>query len=396
VETIRGKMKTSGSGLMLKRVLIVVQFSLSVVLLFSTLVIYQQVRFMRAHDLGFDKENVIVIPTNADNMADPQGARTKIESLKRELLQQSQVIAVSSSDAVPSDLSMANFTMTRPDGWTDENPFRMMRLWVDESYFPLYNIEFIEGENFSDHMAPIDTAVRNYAVINEAAMRAFGWDTSEGKKVGRRTQVIGVVKDHHYTHLGTAVQPIFFVYRSTQNQPNNYVSIRLRGNPEGMVDYLGEKWRELDEARPFSWFFIDSNFEQLYRAEDRNVRIVTWFSAGAIVIACIGLLGLIGFTINQKTKEIGIRKVLGATDASIVVLLNREFLFLIFVAIAIALPLASYLMRQWLSGFALQTTIHWSVYVSVVVATMCLALTTTSLRIWRAANVNPVDSLRME
>lgn len=396
VESIRGKMKTSSSGLMVKRVLIVLQFSLSVVLLFSTLVIYQQVTFLRAHDLGFDKENIIVIPTNADNMADPQGARTKIESLKKELLQQSQVVAVSSSDAVPSDLSMANFTMTRPDGWNDENPFRMMRLYVDESYFPLYNIEFVEGENFNDRMAPIDTAVRNYAVINEAAMKAFGWQSADGKKVGRRTQVVGVVKDHHYTHLGTAVQPIFFVYRSTARQPNNFVSIRLRGNPDGMISHLEDKWRELDEARPFSWFFVDSNFEQLYRAEDRNVRIVTWFSAGAIVIACIGLLGLIGFTINQKQKEIGIRKVLGASDAGIVFMLNREFLLLIFVAIAIALPAASYLMQQWLSGFAVQTTIHWPVYAIVVFSTMCLALTTTSLRIWRAANVNPVDSLRME
>lgn len=396
VESIRGKMKTSGSGLLVKRVLIVLQFSLSVVLLFSTLVIYSQVTFLRAHDLGFNKENIIVIPTNADNMADPAGARIRIESLKKELLQQSQVVAVSSSDAVPSDLSMANYTMTRPDGWTDENPFRMMRLWVDEAYFPLYDIDFVEGGNFNDHMAPIDTAVRNYAIINEAAMKAFGWDTADGKKVGRRTQVVGVVKDHHYSHLGTAVQPIFFVYRSTLNQPNNFISIRLRGNPDGLISQLEEKWRTLDEARPFSWFFVDSNFAQLYRAEDRNIRIVTWFSAGAIVIACIGLLGLIGFTVNQKQKEIGIRKVLGASDAGIVFMLNREFLLLIFVAIAIALPVASYLMQQWLSGFALQTTVHWSTYILVVVATMCLALATTSARIWRAANVNPASSLRME
>lgn len=396
VESIRGKMKASASGLMVKRVLIVLQFSLSVVLLFSTVVIYQQVKFLRAHDLGFEKENILVIPTDADNMSDPGTARTRIATLKKELLQQSQIVAVSSSDAVPSDLSTASFTMTRPDGWTEENPFRMMRLYVDESYFPLYGIEFIEGENFNDHMAPIDTAVRNYAIINEAAMKAFGWQTAEGKKVGRRTQVVGVVKDHHYAHLGTAVQPIFFVYRSTENQSNFFISIRLRGNPEGMISYLAQKWTELDEARPFSWFFVDSNFEQLYRTEDRNIRIVTWFSAGAIVIACVGLLGLIGFTINQKQKEIGIRKVLGASDAGIVYMLNREFLLLIFIAIAIALPMASYLMQQWLSGFALQTTIHWSVYLVVVFATMCLALMTTSIRIWRAANVNPVDSLRME
>ncbi len=395
VESIRGKMKTSASGLMLKRVLIVLQFSLSVVLLFSTIVIYQQVNFLRGHDLGFDKENIIVIPTDANNMADPQ-ARTKIESLKKELLQQSQIVAVSSSDVVPSDLSMGSFTMTRPEGWTEENPFRMMRIYVDEFYFPLYNIEFVEGTNFHDHLAPLDTAVRNFAIINEAAMKAFGWDTAVGKKVGRRTQVVGVVKDHHYAHLGTKVEPVFFVHRPTVNQANFFVSVRFQGNASELISYLGEKWKELDAARPFTWFFVDSNFDQLYRTEDRNIRIITWFSAGAIVIACVGLLGLIGFTISQKQKEIGIRKVLGASDAGIVVMLNREFVLLIFIAIAIALPLASYLMQRWLSGFALQTSIHWTIYAVVVFATMCLALATTSLRIWRAANVNPVDSLRME
>jgi putative ABC transport system permease protein len=389
-------MKTSATGLMLKRVLIVLQFSLSVILLFSTIVIYKQVSFLRDHDLGFEKENILVIPTNVDNMADPQAARTQLASIKKELLQQSGILAVSSSDVVPSDLNTASFTTTRPEGWTDENPFRMMRVYVDEGYFPLYNIEFIEGTNFHDHLAPLDTAVRNFAIINEAAMKAFGWTTGVGKKVGRRTQVVGVVKDHHYRHLGTSVEPIFFVHRPTENQSNYLVSVRFRGNSSDVISYLGDKWKTLDPVRPFNWFFVDSNFDQLYRNEDRNIRIVTWFSAGAIVIACVGLLGLIGFTISQKQKEIGIRKVLGASDAGIVVMLNREFVLLIFVAVAIALPLASWLMERWLSSFALQTSIHWAVYAVVVFATLCLALTTTSVRIWRAANVNPVDSLRME
>ena len=396
VESIRGKMKTSAAGLTLKRVLIVLQFSLSVVLLFSTLVIYQQVTYLRQHDLGFDKENILVIPTDADNMPDAASARTKIAALKRQLLQQSQIVAVSSSDVVPSNISTASFTMTRPDGWNDENPFRIMRVMIDESYFSLYNVGFVEGGNFHDHLAPLDTAVRNFAIINEAAMKAFGWETAEGKKVGRRTQVVGVVKDHYYTHLGRRVDPVMFVYRPTENQASLFVSVRLRGNPEAMISYLGEQWKTLDTARPFSWFFVDSNFDTLYRQEDRNIRIVTWFSTCAIVIACVGLLGLIGFMINQKQKEIGIRKVLGASDTGIVLMLNREFALLIFIATAIALPLASYLMQSWLSGFALQTSVHWSVYAIVVGATMALALSTTSLRILKATHVNPVDSLRME
>jgi putative ABC transport system permease protein len=396
VESIRGKMKTSSSGLILKRVLIVVQFGLSVVLLFSTIVIYRQVNFLRDHELGFDKENVLVIPTDADNMRDAETARQRIASVKKELLQQSQVVAVASSQVVPSDISTASYTLTRPDGWTDENPFRIMRVMVDDAYFPLYNIEFLEGSNFHDHLAPLDTAVRNFAIINESAMKAFGWTSIEGKKVGLRTQVVGLVKDHHYTHLGSKVEPVFFVYRPTEEQANYFVSVRFRGNAADMIKFAEQKWRELDPSLPFSWFFVDSNFDQLYKAEDRNIRIITWFSVGAIVIACVGLLGLIGFTISQKQKEIGIRKVLGASDTGIVVLLNREFMLLIVISVAIALPLASFLMQRWLSGFALQTTIHWTIYFWVVAATIFLALATTSIRILRAANVNPVDSLRIE
>ncbi|HTF20389.1 MAG TPA: FtsX-like permease family protein [Chryseolinea sp.] len=396
VQSIRGKMKTSPGSMILKRVLIVIQFSLSVMLLFSTLVIYQQINYLREHDLGFDKENILVIPTDSDNMPDPVAARAKIASLKKELLAQSQIVAVSSSDIVPSDLSFASFTTTRPDGWADENPFRIMRVMVDESYFELYNVEFVEGGNFHDHLAPLDTAVRNFAIINEAAMKAFGWGTAENKKAGRRTQVVGVVRDHHYTHLGSKVEPTLFVFRPTENQANAFISVRLRGNPHDMISYLAEKWKELDTVRPFAWFFVDSNFDRLYRREDRDIRIVTWFSACAVIIACVGLLGLIGFLVNQKQKEIGIRKVLGASDAKIVFMFNREFALLIFIAMVIALPVAHYAMQQWLSGFALQTSVHWSVYPAVILVTSFLALSTTSIRILKATSRNPVESLRTE
>jgi len=396
VESIKGKLKSTSTGRGLKRVLIVTQFSLSVILFFSTIIIYQQIDFMKSHDLGLNKENVVVIPTDTDNMMDPEGARVRVSSLKKELLQDSRITEVSSSSIVPSNTSQAGYTTTRPDGWTDDNPFRIMRAYVDESYFNLYDVKFIAGENFNEDISPLDTLVRNFAIINEAAMKAFGWKDIEEKKAGRRTMVVGVVEDHHYGNLSQSVEPIMFVYRKSDNQPNNFLSMRISGYPSDVLPLIEKKWKSLDPTRPFSYFFVDSNFDSLYRNEERNATIVTWFSGLAIVIACLGLWGLISFTVTQKIKEIGIRKVLGSSVHEIVFLLNREFLVLVAVSLVIALPIAYLLMNDWLSDFAVKTQIPWLAFVVVTAVTIVLAFVTTSLRIWRAANINPVESLRSE
>lgn len=396
VESIKGKLKSTSTGRGLKRVLIVTQFSLSVILFFSTIIIYHQIDFMKSHDLGLNKENVVVIPTDTDNMMDPEGARVRVSSLKRVLLQDSRITDVSSSSIVPSNTSQAEYTTTRPDGWTDDNPFRIMRAYVDESYFNLYDVKFIAGENFNEGISPLDTLVRNFAIINEAAMKAFGWKDIEGKKAGRRTMVVGVVEDHHYGNLSQGVEPIMFVYRTSDNQPNNFLSMRISGYASDVLPLIEKNWKSLDPTRPFSYFFVDSNFDSLYRNEERNATIVTWFAGLAIVIACLGLWGLISFTVTQKVKEIGIRKVLGSSVHEIVFLLNREFLVLIAVSLVIALPVAYVIMSDWLSDFAVKTQIPWLAFVVVTIVTIVLAFVTTSLRIWRAANMNPVESLRSE
>lgn len=396
VESIKGKLKSTPTGTGFKRVLIVTQFSLSVILFFATIVIYRQVQFMKTHDLGLNKENVVVIPTDTDNMMDPESARVRVGSLKRELLQDSRISYVSSSDIVPSNTSTASWTMTRPDGWTEEQPFRIMKVLVDESYFKLYDVKFIAGENFNDEIIPVDTLVRNFAIINEAAMKAFGWSDIEGKKAGRRTMVVGVVEDHHYGNLSRAIEPIMFVYRTPDNQANNFLSMKISGHPADVLPLIEKKWKTLDPTRPFSYFFVDSNFDTLYRSEERSMSIITWFSGLAIVIACMGLWGLISFTVTQKVKEIGIRKVLGSSVNRIILLLNREFFVLVLVALAIALPVAYMIMNRWLSDFAVKTDIPWLAFVIVTVVTVTLAFAVTSLRIWRAANMNPVESLRSE
>jgi putative ABC transport system permease protein len=396
IESIKGKLKNTATGARLKGALIVLQFSLSAILFFSTLVIYHQVKFMKTHDLGLNKENVLVIRTDTDNMMDPEGARVRVTSVKRELLQDSRITAVAASAIVPSDVSTAGFTMTRPDGWTEDQPFRIMRVYVDESFFKLYDVKFIAGENFHEDISPLDTMVRNFAIINEAAMKAFGWKDIEGKKAGRRTMVVGVVKDHHYDNLSRAIEPIMFVYRTTENQSSTFLSLKIAGDPSDVLPLIESKWKTIDPTRPFSYFFVDANFESLYRSEERNMTLITWFSALAIVIACMGLWGLISFTVTQKVKEIGIRKVLGSSVRGIVVLLNREFLILISVALAIAMPLGYFAMNSWLADFAVRIDIPWSTFTIVAGVIIAVALITTTLRIWRAANINPADSLRSE
>ena len=180
---------------------------------------------MKTHDLGLNKENVVVIPTDTENMMNPEGARTRLTSMKKELLQDSRITDVSSSTIVPSNTTTADYTATRSDGWTDDNPFRIMKVFVDESYFNLYDVKFIAGGNFNEGISPVDRLVRNFAIINEAAMKAFGWRDIEGKKAGKRTMVVGVVEDHHYGNLSNAVEAIMFLYRTADNQPNDFLSV---------------------------------------------------------------------------------------------------------------------------------------------------------------------------
>ncbi|MCW5911665.1 MAG: ABC transporter permease [Cyclobacteriaceae bacterium] len=396
VESLKGKLKTSGSGIHFRKALIIVQFSLAIVLLFSMLVIYRQVDFMKNFNLGIKKDNIVVIPTDTDNMVDPAAARTKVAGMKKELLQYSSITHVSASNIVPSDVSQAGYTLVRPEGWTQEQPFRVMRVFVDESYFDLFEIKFLEGEKFSENLAVADTLVRNLAIINEAALKAFGWDDIDGKKIGIRTQVVGLVADHYNTNLSQQIEPIIFVYRPMERQSNAFISVRFNNQPNDVMKLIESKWRLLDETRPFNYFFVDKNFEQLYRAEDRNIKIISWFSGLTIMIACIGLLGLISFTLEQKTKEIGIRKVLGSSVTQITVLLNKEFVKLISVSLLIALPASWLLMTRWLQDFAIRIPIHWSWFVWISLLTIALALLTTSFKVIKAALANPVESLRTE
>lgn len=395
-ESIKGKWKTSASGTIFRKGLIVFQFALAGMLLFGTVVIYQQVMFMKNFDTGVRQDQVVVIPTDADNMLDPEAARLKVANMKSELLRQSIITHVSSSNIVPSDDNRSGYTMVRPEGWTEEQPFRIMRSYVDESYFDLYDVRFVQGRNFNDQITATDTLIRNFAIINEAAFKAFGWPDIDGRKIGQRTQVVGVVADHHYHNLSQAVEPMIFTYRPTEEQASIFLSVRFSGSPTEVVDLIQSRWETLDNTRPFTFFFVDKNFEQQYHAEDRNLKIITWFSGLAIAIACMGLLGLISFSIEQKTKEIGIRKVLGSSVLQILVLLNREFVVLIGISFVIALPVATLVLSRWLQDFAVRVSIHWFWYVPVVIVAMVMAFVVTGWKAWRAAIVNPINSLRSE
>lgn len=396
VEALKGKFGDVQAANRLRRVLVVFQFSLAVILISGMGIATRQLAFMRQHSLGFDQENVLVVRTNVDDNENPAAARAKLSVLKTELLRNPDILAVASSSLVPSDAAGGSYTMVRPSGWEAEQPYRIRREIVDESYFDLYKVPLLEGREFTSDLSE-DTTIQFYAIINQAALKAFGWNSIEGQQIKNNYKLIGLVADHHYENLAQPVEPLIFLYRPTGQQSSEFVSIRYKtGNLSGLLSNLQQRWQTLAPGKPFNSFFVDENFQQLYASELRDTQIITWFSLLAIVIACLGLLGLTSYAIATRIKEIGIRKVLGASVLSIVVLLSKDFLKLILVATLVAAPIAWWGMSRWLEDFAYRIEIQWWMFVIAGVAAVGVALLTISFQAVRAAVTNPVKSLKSE
>ncbi|GAB2577614.1 ABC transporter permease [Spirosoma areae] len=397
IEAIKGQLKQLGSGTQLRKLLVVSQFALAVMLICATLVVYRQISFMKTHALGFSQENIVVIPTNADEYPESEAARLKIAGIKKELLGYSGIKGVTTSANVPGDNIGNSYTLVKPVGWTAGQPFRIRRVVVDESYFSVYGIKLVQGTNFTPSLSEKDSLAQDQVILNEAALKAFGWQTIDGKSLDRNRQVVGVVNDHHYASLTQKIEPIMFLYRPTEKQASTFVSVKFAtGQPSVLLGQLEKKWRELDPGRPFPYFFVDENYAKLYQTEERNGRVITYFSVLAICIACLGLYGLVAFTAKQRTKEIGIRKVLGASVTGIIALLSKDFLKLVILAIVIALPIAWWGMSQWLADFAYRIDMAWWMFAGAGGLAIGIALLTVSFQSIKAALMNPVKSLRTE
>ncbi len=395
IRTLKGKLGTGGKSRSFRRFLVVVQFTISIALIIGSFVIRDQLRYMRSKNLGFDKEQVVVIPMHDEN------ARQNYEYIKREIGNHSAVLSVSASSSVPGK-PMTNIAY-RLEGLPDDEHFSMDTFFVDFDFLETIGIEVAAGRGFSqDYASDAEKAF----MLNEAAVRELNWQSSLGKQVIwpsdlRRTdavvkkgEVVGVVKDFHVASLHEKIGPLLL-----QVRPSSFRYIAARISPENIretLSFFREKWRQLSPAFPFEYTFLDEDFDKLYRSDEKVGRIVGIFSMLAVIVACFGLFGLASFAAEQRTKEIGIRKVLGASVPGIIFLLTKEFAKWILIANIIAWPIAYISATEWLQNFAYKTSPGIEIFVLSGLVALTISIVTISYQSIQAAITDPIDSLRYE
>jgi len=391
IRILKGSLRTGKASTHFRGVLVIVQFTISIVLIIGTIITFSQLKYMKNTALGFEKEQILIVSISDESTVE------SLAPFKGELKNHPGIIDVAASSHVPGQTTYYNPFL--PEGFTRDQMPWMGQLNVDTDFIPTMGIELLVGRNFSSEL---NTDQTRSVIINETAAKRFGWDNPVGKTIGElsdsggfiKRPVIGVVKDFHIESLHREITPLLIT-----NNPEwlNSLSIRVAPNkiPETM-GFLSEKWKQHNPLRPFRYFFLDDSFDAQYRADERLSKIFSYFSILAIFIACLGLFGLASYTAEQRTKEIGIRKVFGATISGIVKLLTKEFNRWLLVANIIAWPVAYYAMRKWLQGFAYRTNIELYFFVLSAIIALAIALLTVSYQAFKAAKADPVKSLRYE
>lgn len=384
VLVLKGGPRTGAKGSWLRATLVVFQFAISIALIVSTIVVQNQLRYIQNKSLGFDKEHIVVI-----NRADALGNQQ--EAFKQEVLSNPNIVRASYSTAFPGNPVGRSGFLT--EGETEGHV--MSPVLVDHDYIETIGLTVVEGRAFSRDF-PSDTAA---FVLNEAAVKEVNWmDGAVGKRLIVPGQgpinVIGVVRDFHYASLHQAINPLLL---ALSNAPLPRLAVRIRPeNISGTLAFLEGKWTSFVPNQPFTYTFLDETFGGMYRAEEQLSGIFGTFALLAIVIACLGLFGLASFMAEQRTKEIGVRKAMGASVSQIVVLFSKEFGKLVLIAFVIAAPVSYLFMNKWLEDFAYRMAISWWTFLLAGAAALVIAWVTVGYQSFKAANTDPVTSLRYE
>ena len=393
VQVLKGVLKVGAGNISFRKVLVVVQFSISIILIVATTVVFQQLRFIQTASLGFNKEHILIVPYS--------GTLTKqYESFRQELLKNPAVRSVGRSSRIPSGRLLDDQgAQVIEGGKSVATKIELKYITTDHEFMSTYGMKLAAGRNFSRDFIS-DTA--NY-IINETAVQQLGWKTAQnaiGKDLtygGTKGKIIGVVHDFHFESLHQSIVPMLFCLPPPSSGYYNNISIKVDGNNiQSAVSTIRDTWHQYIPDVPFDYTFLDDRFQKLYDAEQQQSQLFTVFSFLAIFIACLGLFGLSAFTISQRVKEIGVRKVLGASAPQIVVELSKDFLKLVVIAALLALPIAGYAMHHWLLDFAFRIDLSWWVFLMAGVIALLIAFVTISFQAVKAANVNPVKSLRSE
>jgi putative ABC transport system permease protein len=368
-------------------ILVLFQFVISIVLITSSLFVYRQMRFIRNMNLGFSKDQLMIIPLDDNNV------RSKILSFKHELSRNPNILSASVTSDLPGEMKWV--ASIGYSGSNKQNPETMTYLEIDKDFINTYGVQLKEGYLPGDTTSPYSGT---QFILNESAVKKLGWVKPVGNQFSIFMQkegfVTGVIRDFHFKSLSEEIEPLF-LYVNESNP--KFLALKLNGTGiSGSVEYVQKLWNKMVPDSPFNYFFYDNFYDQLYKKEAIFGKIIFIFSMIAILIASMGLFGLAAFFSEKRTKEIGIRKVNGATIAELMRMLNTKFIKWVFIAFLIATPIAFYAMHKWLQSFAYKTKLSWWIFCLAGIIALVIALITVSWQSWKAATMNPVEALRYE
>jgi putative ABC transport system permease protein len=403
---LRRVAERASSGWGLRRTLVVGQFVGTVVMLVAIITVYRQLQFLQHHDLGLSIDQMLVVKAPLHDFNQDSIYRTRFDVFRAGATQIAGVQHMTTSSVVPGDGINTIGGSSSGVYWkkrVTSDPQTFYFVNVDEKFIDTYGVRRLAGSGFRAN----EPQWRNRFIINRAALKALGFPSAEAavnealvfgtteRAQATDSRIVGVIDDFHIESLKLPTRPT--LYTCAPPSQMAYYSFRLEANRiKSSIEQIGQLWKQLYPDSPFNYFFLDQKFNEQYRAERQFSQLFGFFTGLAILIACLGLFGLATFTAEQRTKEIGVRKVLGASVSSIVTLLSKDFLKLVLIAVVIASPLAWWAMTEWLTGFAYKIDIEWWVFLLAGTLAMGIALLTVSFQSVKAALMNPVKSLRSE
>jgi putative ABC transport system permease protein len=393
VSVLKGKLAAKGGNALFRKALVVIQFSISIFMLISTLVVYDQLQFMRNVDLGFNKSQVIRIELTNDDQVKQSGI------IAERMRENPLVATASTSNSVPGQgIGKLLLQVDDKDGKLVERGIDLHA--ADFDYVKTMGMTIVEGRDFSRDIVSDTT----YAVlVNEAMVDRMAWDNPIGKRFvfgfggpnPAEKRVVGVLKNYHQNSLYDLIEPMMIVL----DKRNNYVLVKTKeGDVRQSLAAVEKTWKEVYPNHPFEYQFLDQDYDSQYKTDEQKSKIFTVFSGLTIIIACLGLLGLAAFTTQQRYKEIGVRKVIGASVQGLVFLVSREFLLLVLIGTVIAYPFAWYITNNWLQRFAYRIELNdeWMTFVISAFLAFIITMLTIGFHVIRAASANPVKALRDE
>jgi putative ABC transport system permease protein len=387
VTVLKGEITQGSAGSLFRKILVVIQFTVSVIMIICTLVVFRQLNYLKTMDQGFDQKNIIGLQLNQEMVR-------KYPVLKQTLLDNPNIKYVTSTNTPVGEGSGKEvFNVETDQGMTQKG---INFAIVDHDFVDALGIKMVQGRDFEKDM-PSDTL--SGVVVNETFVKRMGWSDPIGKKIEAgdantlRARVIGVMHDYHQTGMYNGIESLLLAYRPNKN----VIYIKLSGNEmKQTLSFIESKWKEIFPDQPYNYTFLSERFNRQFEADEKRGLIFTMFTILAILIACLGLFGLASYTVEQRTKEIGIRKVFGASENTILAIISKDFLILIIIGILIAVPTAYYFMHHWLQNYVYRTNISIPLLIMSALLTIVITFLTISYKAYQAAVMNPANSIRTE